>query len=50
LAGLLDSPQGTDHGIEQEQQDEHALLIEVQRAVIVRGRWTIDEFPSAGDD
>ena len=33
LAGLLDGPQGTDHGIEQEQQHEHAVLIVVQRAV-----------------
>jgi hypothetical protein len=33
LAGLLDGPQGTNHGMEQEPQDEHAVLVEVQRAV-----------------
>ena len=33
FAGLLDGPQGTDHGIEQEQQHQHAVLVEVQLAV-----------------
>ena len=33
FAGLLDGPQGADHGIEQEQQHEHAILVEVQAAV-----------------
>ena len=33
FAGLLDGPQRTDHGIEQEQQHQHAVLVEVQLAV-----------------
>ena len=33
LAGLLDGPQRADHGIEQEQQHEQAVLVEVQLAV-----------------
>jgi len=33
FAGLLDGPQGANHRIEQEQQHEHAVLVEVQRAV-----------------
>ena len=33
FAGLLDGPQGADHGIEQEQQHEHAVLVEMQLAV-----------------
>ena len=31
FAGLLDGPQGADHGIEEEQQHEHAVLVVMQR-------------------
>jgi hypothetical protein len=33
FAGLLDGPQRADHGIEQEQQHQQAILVEVQLAV-----------------